>query len=132
VSKGIAASLGATQPAGTSLFVLFVPSVTRSGEPIDHDYWVDEALAVFATLFRGATAYPRGRGRWRDDERGGALVANEPTVVTCYAAPQDITDEALARLRAFLHRLGREAQRGEVGIVFDGQYYGITEYDEGK
>ena len=130
MSEGIAASLGATQPVGAAVFVLFVPSVTRSGEPIDHDYWVAEALGVFATLFRGATAYPRGRGRWRDDERGGVLVADEPTVVTCYAAPQDITEEALARLRAFLHRLGREAQQGEVGIVFDGQYYGITEYDE--
>lgn len=52
--------------------------------------------------------------------------------MTCYAAPHDITDEALARLRAFLHRLGREAQQGEVGIVFDGQYYGITDYDEGR
>jgi hypothetical protein len=132
MSERIAASLGATRPAGTSLFVLFVPSVDRYGEPIDHDYWVDQALHTFATLFRGATAYPRGRGRWRDDERAGALVADEPTVVTCYAAPQDITDEALARLRTFLHRLGREAQQGEVGIVFDGQYYGITEYDEGS
>ena len=65
MSEGIAARLGATQPAGTSLIVLFEPSVTRSGEPIDHDYWVDEALRVLATLFRGATAYPRGRGRWR-------------------------------------------------------------------
>jgi hypothetical protein len=128
----MADSLGATQPAGTSLFVLFVPSVTRSGEPIDHEYWVDEALETFATLFRGATAYPRGRGRWRDDENGGELVADEPTVVTCYAAPHDITDESLARLRSFLHRLGLEANQGEIGIVFDGQYYGITEYDEGS
>jgi len=132
VFERIADSLGATQPAGTSLFVLFVPSVTRYGELIDHDYWVDQALETFATLFRGATAYPRGRGRWRDDEHGRVLVADEPTIVTCYAAPQEITDQALAHLRAFLHRLGREAQQGEVGIVFDGHYYGITEYDEGR
>ncbi len=65
-----------------------------------------------------------------DDARGGTLVADEPTVVTCYAAPEDITDEALGRVRSFLHRLGREANQGEVGIVFDGAYYGITEYDE--
>jgi hypothetical protein len=129
VDERIADSLGATQPAGTSLFVLFVPSVSRFGEPIDHGYWVDEALNVFATLFRGATAYPRGHGRWRDDALGGALVADEPTVATRYAAPQDITDEALAHLRSFLHRLGRETNQGEVGIVFDGHYYGITEYD---
>ncbi len=132
MSEAIAASLGATRPAGTSLFVVFIPSVTRYGEPIDHDYWVERALDTFAALFRGATAYPRGRGRWRDDERGGMLVADEPTVVTCYAAPQDISDDALKRLRAFLHRMGREAEQGEVGIVFDGDYYGITAYDEGS
>lgn len=132
MSERMADSLGATHPTGTSLFVLFVPSVTRSGEPIAHDYWVDQALETFARLFRGATAYPRGYGRWRDDERGGLIVADEPTVVTCYAAPDDITDDALARLRAFLHRLGQEAQQGEVGIVFDGHYYGITEYDGGR
>src|SRR5688572_11500249 len=114
----MAATLGATRPTGTSPFVLFVPSVTRSGDTVDHDYWVDEALSLFASLFRGATAYPRGRGRWRDDERGGSLVADEPTVVTCCAVPQDITGEALARVRGFLHRLGREADQGEVGIVF--------------
>jgi hypothetical protein len=131
MTERVADILGSTQPAGTSLFVLFVPSVTRTGDPIDHGYWVDQALEIFATLFRGATAYPRGQGRWRDDEQGGALVADEPTIVTCYAAPDDITDEALALLRGFLHRLGREAAQGEVGIVFDGNYYGITEYDGG-
>jgi hypothetical protein len=109
--------------------VLFVPSVTRAGEPVDHDLWVDEALATFAMLFRGATAYPRGLGKWRDDERGGALVTDEPTVVTSYADPADVTDEALARLRRFLHRLGRETDQGEVGIVVDGIYYPITQYD---
>jgi hypothetical protein len=100
--------LGATRQAGTTLFVLFVPSVTRAGDPIDHTYWVDEALTVFATLFRGSTAYPRGLGKWRDDAQGGALVVDEPTIVTCYADPTEVTDEALGDLRRFLHRLGRE------------------------
>lgn len=88
--------------------MLFVPSVDRTGHSIDHDRWVREALTVFATLFRGATAYPRGFGMWRDDERGGALVSDEPTIVASYADPSDVTDEALASLRRFLHRLGRE------------------------
>ena len=130
MSEQIAAGLGASRPAGTMLFVLFVPSVSRYGATIDHETWVNEALDTFATLFRGATAYPRGLGRWRDDEQGGILVSDEPTIVTCYADPAEVTDEALARLRAFLHRLGRETNQGEVGIVVDGAYYPITEYDE--
>lgn len=113
--EAVATGLGASQPAGTSQFVLFVPSVTRDGEPIDHDYWVDEALDTFAVLFRGATAFPRGVGRWRDDARGGVLVTDQPTIVTAYADPRAITPDAVARLRAFLHRLGRDARQGEVG-----------------
>lgn len=129
MSDRIADGLGASRPAGTMLFVLFVPSVDRAGSPIDHERWVDQALTIFATLFRGATAYPRGTGRWRDDENAGALVTDEPTIVTSYADPKDVTDSALARLRAFLHRLGRETNQGEVGIVVDGVYYPITRYD---
>jgi hypothetical protein len=109
--------------------VLFVPSVDRDGNPIQHERWVDEALTVLATLFRGATAYPRGRGKWRDDERGGKLVTDEPTMVISYAEPKAVTRANLRRLREFLHRLGRQANQGEVGIVIDGEYRGITKYD---
>jgi hypothetical protein len=66
--------LGSTKPDGTTLFVLFVPSVDRDERPIDQEYWVDLALREFAELFRGATAYPRGLGMWRDDEQNGGLV----------------------------------------------------------
>ena len=64
-------------PTGASLLVVFVPSRDRVGSPIDQEYWVDEVLTTLAQLFRGATAYPRGRGVWRDDERGGALIKEE-------------------------------------------------------
>jgi hypothetical protein len=33
-------------------------------------------------------------------------------------------------MREFLHRLGREAGQGEVGVVIDSKYYGITGFDE--
>ena len=36
----------------------------------------------------------------------------------------------LSDLRAFLHRFGREANQGEVGLIVDGDYYGISHYDE--
>ncbi len=54
--------LGASQPAGTLIIVLFVPSQDRDGKDIDHDFWVTGALETLGTLFRGATAYPRARG----------------------------------------------------------------------
>ena len=125
------AALGAGPPAGTSQITLFVPSVDRCSHPIDQRYWVEETLAVFGRLFRGATAFPPGRGVWRDDDAGGALLFEEPVMVISYIEPSLLEDDAvLADLRGFLHRLGRETNQGEVGVVIDGEFFGITAYDE--
>jgi hypothetical protein len=121
--------LGASQSVGTLIVVLFIPSQDRNGSPIDHDFWVTGALETLGTMFRGATAYPRARGVWRDDERGGVLRYEEPTIVTCYADPKAMSNAAQSRLRDFLHRLGRETNQGEVGVMIGDKYYGITEFD---
>ena len=126
----IGKKLGADKPAGATLFVLFIPSVDRHEKPVNQKYWVDKALRELATLFRGATAYPKGKGMWRDDIQNGRLISDEPVIVTSYANPNDVTVEALKRLRIFLHRIGREANQGEVGLVVNKTYYGITKFDE--
>lgn len=123
------AALGAGPPTGTSQITLFVPSVDRDNQPIDQSYWRDQALETFGKLFRGATAFPPGRGVWRDDARGGTLVFDDTVLVTSYVAEADLTDETLARLRIFLHQMGRDAKQGEIGIVINDAYLGITEYD---
>jgi len=115
-------------PVGTSLLVLFVPSKDRDGNPVDQEYWVDEVLTALGRLFRGATAYPRGRGVWRDDARGGILLKEEPVIVFSYVAQEALTSAALGELYRTLSRMGRQANQGEIGVVIDGQYYGITEY----
>ena len=117
-------------PAGTSLIIVFVPSKDRDGQPIDQDYWVDQVLIALGKLFRGATAYPRGRGVWRDDERGGVLLREEPVIVFSYAPEGSMTAAALAELYKTFSRMGRGAKQGEIGVVIDGRYYGITEYAE--
>jgi hypothetical protein len=122
--------LRSTLPVGTSLIVIFVPSQDRNGQPIDQEYWVDEVLTTLGRLFRGSTAYPRGRGVWRDDARGGVLLKEEPVIVFSYAAEVSVTEAALADLYRTLSRMGRQANQGEIGVVIDGKYYGITEYAE--
>ena len=122
-------ALGAGPPAGTVQVTVFIPSVDRANRPIPQERWVDDCLAVLGRLFRGATAFPPGRGVWRDDERGGRLVYDDTVLVTSYAAPELLTDEILAELRSFLHRLGREGNQGEVGVIVAGEYYGIQEFD---
>ena len=114
------------------LVVLFVPSVERDGvTPVDQNYWVDAALETFGTVFGGATAYPRAKGIWRDDERGGHLLRDEPVVIHCYTTPELIEDEdALAELGSFCRRFGREARQGEVGLVVGDEYFAIRDFSE--
>jgi hypothetical protein len=115
-------------PVGTSLIVVFVPSKDRDGQAIEQERWVTEVLNTLGILFRGATAYPRGRGVWRDDQRGGTLIAEEPVIVFSYVAAGDLNPGSLATLYQTLARMGRESRQGEFGVVLDGKYYGITDY----
>ena len=95
--------------------VLFVPSRERDGEtPIDQERWLDLSLEMFGRVFGGATAYPKAKGIWRDDERGGVLVKDEPVVVHCYTTPAQIEDQRnLAELGSFCRKMGREARQGK-------------------
>src|SRR5438477_4053124 len=93
-------------PVGTSLLVVFIPSKDRDGKPVDQDFWVDEVLKTLGNLYRGSTAYPRGRGVWRDDERGGVLIAEEPVIVFSYIASEALTTNSLEELYKTLSRMG--------------------------
>lgn len=114
------------------LVVLFVPNVERDGvTAIERQRWVDAALEIFGSVFGGATAYPKAQGVWRDDERGGTLVMDEPVVVHCYTTPADIQNAAnLATLGRFCRRMGRETHQGEIGIVVGDEYFAIREFTE--
>jgi hypothetical protein len=114
------------------LVVLFIPSVERDGiTEIDQDRWVEEALDFFGEVFGGATAYPRARGIWRDDESDGKLVKDNPVVLHCYLSPEAIENEDnQAKLAAFCRKMGREANQGEIGLVIDGEYLAITRFTE--
>jgi hypothetical protein len=114
------------------LVVLFVPSVERDGTtPIDQAGWVDLSLEMLGRVFGGATAYPKAKGIWRDDERGGALVKDEPVIVHCYTTPGDLEDESnLAELGSFCREMGRDARQGEVGLVVGDEYFAIRDFGE--
>jgi hypothetical protein len=118
-----AGAMGASEAAST-LLVLFIPSKDRTNKSIDQEYWVGEALRVLGALFGGATAFPQGKGVWRDDAQGGKLLFDEPVVIQCYTSEQALEQQAPA-LRDFLHRMGREARQGAVGLVIDRDYLEI-------
>ena len=126
--------MAATLPSETSkrvLLVLFVPSSDREGNAIEgQSTWVDSALATLGRIFGGATAYPKARGIWRDDERQGALVLDEPVVIHCYTTPKDVQDESnLQELGRFCRQMGRETNQGEVELVIGDEYLAIRNMD---
>jgi hypothetical protein len=57
-------------------------------------------------------------------------VQEEPVIVFSYVTEADLTTNALSELYRTLSRMGRQANQGEIGVVIDGKYYGITEYVE--
>jgi hypothetical protein len=119
-----ATRLGAAKAAST-LLVLYLPSKDRFDKAIDQNYWVDEALKVLGDNFGGATAFPQGKGVWRDDAQGGKLLFDEPVVIQCYTSEETL-DRLLDQLRAFLLRMGTEARQGAVGFVIDRDYLEIS------
>jgi hypothetical protein len=110
--------------SASNLLVLFIPSQGRDEKPIDQEHWKDEALTALGKLFGGATAYPKGKGVWRDDDQGGKLLFDEPVVVQCYTSEDAIRRQAGA-LREFLVRMGTECRQGAIGFVIDRDYLEI-------
>jgi hypothetical protein len=106
------------------LLVLYIPSHDRDGQPIDQEPWVTKALEFLGRTFHGATAFPKARGVWRDDERGGQLVFDEPVIVQCYTSIKMLKSNA-HELRNFLTDMGRQTRQGAVGFVINGEFFEI-------
>lgn len=111
----------------TTLLVLFIPSADREGDALgkkEQKRWVRKALKWLGTRLRGATAFPRGWGVWRDDAQGGRLVWDRPVLIQCFTSEEALREHAGA-LREFLVGLGTETNQGAVGFVIDRSYYEI-------
>lgn len=123
MKKKVAKAFNAQKRAAT-LLVLFIPSVDRYERPIDQEKWVRRALEFLGATFGGATAFPRAKGVWRDDARGGELIFDEPVVINSYTSGQAI-EEQVGQLRSFLTEMGIETRQGAVGLVIDRDYLEI-------
>jgi hypothetical protein len=118
------AELAGAQKSASHLLVLYVPSADRDERPIDHEAWVQAALDFLAEHLGGATAFPQARGVWRDDQRGGKILHDRPTIIQCYTDEASLEDHFPA-LVGFLRRMGGETNQRAVGFVIDREYYEI-------
>jgi hypothetical protein len=74
--------------------------------------------------FGGGTAFPQGKGVWRDDARGGKLIYDAPVIIQCYTNEANLERSAPA-LHAFLMSLGIDTNQRAVGFVVDDDYIEI-------
>ncbi len=130
MTSELAKTLGAEKGAAT-LLVLFIPSVDRYEQPVDQDAWVDRALEFLGSTFGGATAFPKAKGVWRDDDRASTLVFDEPVIINCYTS-EKLIEERANELRTFLVDMGTELRQGAVGLVIDRDYLEIAFPLEGE
>jgi hypothetical protein len=86
---------------------------------------VQRVLEFLGKTFHGATAFPKARGVWRDDDRDGQLVFDEPVVIQCYTDRKLIAKNA-SQLGELLTRMGRETGQGAVGFVVNREYFEIA------
>src|ERR1700674_5227459 len=87
-----------------TLLVLFIPSADREGAALgkkEQKRWVRKALKLLGNTLRGATAFPRGWGVWRDDAQGGRLVWDRPILIQCFTSEAALREHTPA-LCAFL------------------------------
>ncbi len=85
-----------------------------------------EAAALLAKIGGGVTILPPVEGGWVNN--AGDIVWEHPVLVYTFIRPAQFRS-ALAELRQFLHRMGRETRQGEVALEFDGRFYRIRKFD---
>ena len=107
---------------------VFVPSKKRNGEPIDHEKWRDETVFTLSKLFGGATTVP-GFGGWLDDEQGMKVKQETISMVVSFMVDEEWNENNILELRKFLHRMGRETDQGEIGILINGVFWRIRRFD---
>lgn len=124
----LAQALGALDGTSIQVLTLYIPNKDRVGNLLkDQRRWVLEAANLLAHIGGGVTIMPPVEGGWLNEDQG-QIVWEEPVLVYSYIKADRFLSR-LPQLRAFLHRMGRETDQGEIAFEFDGAFYRITRFD---
>jgi hypothetical protein len=127
VPVNLANALGADAGVAVQCFTVYIPNKDKNDQEIGTQRrWVLDAIRLLSEINGGATAIPV-EGGWLNDE--GAIILEHPVVVYSFVSRPVEFLQQLPRLRAFLHRLGRETNQGEVAFEFDDRFYRIRQFD---
>lgn len=120
--------LGVSGSTSVQQLTLYIPNKDQRGREVgDQRRWVLEAAELLARIGGGFTILPPVEGGWVN--RDGEVIWEHPVLIYTFIRPGPFL-ACLPELRRYLHRLGRETGQGEVAFEFDGEFYGITEFDQ--
>jgi hypothetical protein len=85
------------------------------------------AGALLSDIGGGATVLPPVDGAWFNPDTG-MLIKEKIVLAYTYVQPGRFI-RSLPRVRAFLHRMGRQTRQGEVVAEFANRLYRITTFD---
>jgi hypothetical protein len=127
VPVNLADALGADGGVATQCFTVYVPNKDKNDQEIGTQRrWVLDAIRLLSEVNGGTTAIPV-EGGWLSDE--GKIILEDPVIVYSFITQPERFLNHLPRRRAFLHRMGRETNQGEVAFEFDGRFYRIRQFD---
>lgn len=106
---------------------VFVPSLTRDKVPIDHNAWKIQAVKIMSKLFGGSTVIP-GYGGWYDEE-DNEVKTEDISMVVSFISNEECNKENMDELKQFLHKMGKETEQGEIGILLGNTFYRIREFE---
>lgn len=122
----LAEALGAGGVAAQCITV-YIPNKDKHDQEFGTQRrWVLDAIQLLSEINGGATAIPV-EGGWLNEE--GQIILEHPVIVYSFLSNPDEFVKGLPRLRAFLHRMGRETNQGEVAFEFDDFFYRIRQFD---
>jgi hypothetical protein len=127
IPVNLAAALGAEAGVAVQCVTVYIPNRDKNDQEIGTQRrCVLEAIRLLSEINGGATAIPV-EGGWLNDQ--GTIILEHPVVVYSFVSRPEEFVKQLPRLRAFLHRLGRETNQGEVAFEFDDHFYRIRQFD---
>jgi hypothetical protein len=117
----LATAFGAAESAAIERLVFYIPSRDQKVIEFDPAPWVEEALMLLSDIGGSATALPPVDGAWQNPDTGH-LVREKIVLVYSYVDGGKF-ETSIARIREFLHRMGRETDQGEIVCEFDDRLY---------
>lgn len=134
--QGLISAAFESEPEGSVLVILFVPSRTADGKELpkgqSQELWAEAARKELTEMFDGATEMPPAMGSWTNPETE-EIVSEKVVLVHSYTSASKVQDaQNLKKLAAFLHRMGRVLLQGEIVVVIDNIMHRIKKFAKEK